>query len=91
MGFDRAGEARAILALPDLLKGVEPFAALGRELAEADGEAPLITDPRVKLEITVQDVQRIAEACARAFPPVSDAPAGARKRGGLKRRFKPKG
>ena len=91
MGFDRAAEARAILALPDLLKGAEPFAALGRELAEGDGDAPLITDPRVKLEIPVGDVQRIAEAWARAFPPAQDMPPGARLRRGLRRKFRPRG
>jgi len=91
MGFDRAAEARAILALGDLLKGAEPFAALGRELAEGDGDAPLITDPRVKLEITVGDVQRIAEAWARAFPSAQDMPPGARLRHGLRRKFRPKG
>jgi hypothetical protein len=91
MGFDRASEARAILALPDLLKSVEPFAALGRALAEGDSDAPLITDPGVKLEITVGDLQRIAEAWARAFPPAQDMPPGARLRRGLRRKFRPKG
>jgi hypothetical protein len=30
-------EARVIVAIPDILKGLEPFAALGRHLAAADG------------------------------------------------------
>ena len=91
LAVGRVAEARAIVALPDLLKGVEPFAALGRELAQEDGEAPLITDPAVKLEITVGDLQRIAEAWARAFPPAQDMPPGARLRRGLSKKFRPKG
>ena len=84
MGFDRAAEARAILALPHLLKDAEPFAALGRELENADGDAPLITHTAVELEM-VGDVHRIAQAHARAFPPMQDVPA----RRGPKRRHRP--
>src|SRR4051794_16017674 len=83
-------DARAITALPELLESVEPFAALGRELAEADGDAPLITDLSVKLEITVGDLQRVAAACARVFPPISGAPEATKMRS-LRKRFRPKG
>jgi len=68
-----------------LLKDAEPFAALGRELENADGDAPSITHTAVELEITVGDVHRIAQAHARAFPPMQDVPA----RRGPKRRHRP--
>jgi hypothetical protein len=58
--LDCVKEARVIVAIPDLLKGLEPFAALGRRLAEADGDAPLITDTCAKLDITVGDLQRVS-------------------------------
>jgi hypothetical protein len=83
-------DARMIKALPALLKDAEPFAALGKELAQGDPDAPLITDTAVKLEITVGDVQRIAEACAKAFPPAQTIPPGARIRRGSGRKFRPK-
>ena len=38
-------------------------------LAEADGDAPLITDTCAKLDITVGDLQRVAAVCAKVFPP----------------------
>jgi hypothetical protein len=82
-------EARVIVAIPDILRGLEPFAALGRRLAEADGDAPLITDACAKLDITVGDLQRIAAACARVFPPAEPAQARAPRRRGPKRRYKP--
>jgi hypothetical protein len=82
-------EARVIVAIPDILRGMEPFAALGRRLAEADGEAPLITDACAKLDITVGDLQRVAAACARVFPPAEPAQARAPRRRGPKRKFKP--
>jgi hypothetical protein len=84
-------DARMIKALPDLLKDAEPFAALGRELAQEDGDAPLIMAPTVKLEITVGDLQRIAAACAKAFPPKMDIPPGVRVKRGSRKAFKPKG
>jgi hypothetical protein len=84
------GEARVIVAIPDILKGLEPFAALGRLLAEADGDAPLIMDKGAKLDITVGDLQRVAAVCARVFPPEEKRAARARMRG-PKRRFRPKG
>jgi len=87
--FGRAGEARAILALGDLLNTAEPFAKLGRELADADPDAPLITHPALKLEITVGDMQRMAAACARAFPPPDAVPSRARVKRGPKRKFRP--
>lgn len=82
-------EARVIVAIPDILRGMEPFAALGRRLAEADGDAPLITDVCAKLDITVGDLQRVATACARVFPPAEPAHARAPRRRGPKRKFKP--
>ena len=51
---------------------------LGKKLEEADPDDPLITDTEIKLEITVGDVQRIAGACVKAFPPVVEIPPGAR-------------
>ena len=83
------GEARVIVAIPDLLRGLAPFAALGRRLAEADGDAPLITDACAKLDITVGDLQRVAAACARAFPPEEKAGARPKMRRGPKRRYRP--
>jgi hypothetical protein len=82
-------EARVIVAIPDILKGLEPFAALGRRLAEADGDAPLITDACAKLDITVGDLQRVAAAYARVFPPVEQGAATPKMRRGPKRRYKP--
>jgi hypothetical protein len=84
------GEARVIVAIPDILRGLEPFAALGRRLAEADGDVPLITDACAKLDITVGDLQRVAAACARVFPPVEPGQARPKLRG-PKRRYRPKG
>jgi hypothetical protein len=84
------GEARVIVAIPEILRGLEPFAALGRRLAEADGEAPLITDACAKLDITVGDLQRVAAACAKVFPPEEKRAAAPRVRG-PKRRIRPKG
>ena len=83
------GEARVIVAIPDILSGLEPFAALGRRLAEADGDAPLITDACAKLDITVGDLQRVAAACAKVFPPEGERAATPKMRRGPKRRFKP--
>jgi hypothetical protein len=82
-------DARMIKALPDLIKDAEPFAALGRELAEGDSDAPLIIAPTVKLEITVGDLQRIAVACAKAFPPKVDKPPGVRVKRRSGRKHKP--
>jgi hypothetical protein len=88
--LDCVREARVIVAIPDLLRGLEPFAALGRRLAEADGDAPLITDTGVKLEITVGDMQRIAAACAKVFPPEEKAAGGRGMRRSPAKRFRPK-
>jgi hypothetical protein len=82
-------EARVIVAIPEILKGLEPFAALGRRLAEADGEAPLITDACAKLDITVGDLQRIAAVCAKVFPPAEQAGARPKMQRGPKRRYRP--
>jgi hypothetical protein len=84
-----AAEARVIVAIPDILKGLAPFAALGRRLAEADGEAPLITDACAKLDITVGDLQRVAAACAKVFPPEQAMQPRGRTRRGPRRRYKP--
>jgi hypothetical protein len=82
-------EARVIVAIPEILRGLEPFAALGRRLAEADGDAPLISDACAKLDITVGDLQRIATACAKVFPPAEHAAARPKMRRGPKRRYRP--
>jgi hypothetical protein len=82
------GDARMITALPELLRNAVPFAALGRELAEDDAESPLISDPAAQLEIMVGDVQRIAAAVAKAFPPVDEAGAAQMQRG-PRRRYRP--
>ena len=82
-------DARMIKALPALLKEAEPFAALGRELAQGDADAPLIMAPTVQLEITVGDLQRIAEACAKAFPPKVEIPPGVRVKRRSGRKHKP--
>jgi hypothetical protein len=83
------GEARVIVAIPEILRGLEPIAALGRRLAEADGDAPLITDACAKLDITVGDLQRVEAACAKVFPPAEQAGARPKMRRGPKRRYKP--
>jgi hypothetical protein len=89
LGMD--AEAKMIAALPLLLRDVEVIAASDRELAGEDGEAPLFTDTAVKLEVSVGDVQRIAEDYARALPPAEVIPPGARVRRGSRRGYKPKG
>ena len=83
-------EARVIVAIPEILKGLEPFAALGRHLAAADGEAPLISDTGAKLDITVGDLQRVAAAVARVFPPAREERARPKMRRAPKRRYRPK-
>jgi hypothetical protein len=83
------GETRVIVAIPDILRSLTPVAALGRRLAEADGEALLITDACARLEITVGDLQRVAAACAKVFPPEGQAQPGPKMRRGMKRRYKP--
>jgi hypothetical protein len=84
-----SGEARVIVAIPEILKGLEPFAALGRRLAEADGDAPLISDTCAKLDITVGDLQRVAAVCAKVFPPARQTQARPKMRRGPKRRYRP--
>jgi hypothetical protein len=83
-----SAEARVIVAIPEILGRLEPFAALGRRLAEADGDAPLITDTGAKLDITVGDLQRVAAVCAKVFPPAGQAQARPMRRG-PKRRYRP--
>ena len=78
-----------IVAIPDILRGLEPFAALGRRLAEADGDAPLIMDTGAKLDITVGELQRVAAACAKVFPPEGERAARPKIRQGPKRRHRP--
>ena len=68
LDFSRVDDARAIVALPYLLREAGPFAALGDQVA-GEGDEPLIMAPVARLEITVGDIQAIAEARARAFPP----------------------
>jgi hypothetical protein len=91
MEFGRAAEARAILALADLIKAAEPFAALGRklDLGSADGEAPLLSNVALQMEITVGDVQRIMAACEKVFPPQMEIPPGARLKRGKRQKPKP--
>ncbi len=89
LGMD--AEARMIAVLPLLLRDVEKLAALGRELVGEDGEAPLFTDTAVKLEVSVGDVQRIAEDYARALPAEPVIPPGARVKRGSRRGYKPRG
>jgi len=88
--FGQVNDARAIVALPGLLKGALPFAALG-ELVDGEGDDPLIMAPAARMEITVGDIQGIAEARARAFPPVEDARPRPKVRHKSGRRYKPKG
>ncbi|MGC2080577.1 MAG: hypothetical protein WA728_32105 [Xanthobacteraceae bacterium] len=91
--FGRAGDARAMLALADLLKAAEPFTSLGKvlDLEKANAEAPLFSNEVLGIEITVGDVQRIMAACAKARPPEIEIPPGARlKRVGPGKRQKPK-
>jgi hypothetical protein len=92
MEFGRAAEARAILALADLLEAAEPFATLGKrmELDKADAEAPLLTNAALQMVITVGDVQRIMAACEKVYPPQMEIPPGARLRRGAGKRQKPK-
>lgn len=82
-------EAQVIIVIPEILRALIPFAALGRRLAEADGEAPLITDACARLDITVGDLQRIADVCARAYPEPRQEQARPKMRQGPKRRYKP--
>ncbi len=89
VGFDRVDEARAIVALPYLLRDAQPFAALG-DLVDGEGEEPIIVAPAARLEITVGDIQRIAQARARAFPPVEAAQAKPKVRHSSGRKHRPK-
>ncbi|HEY1265546.1 MAG TPA: hypothetical protein VGF06_18600 [Terriglobales bacterium] len=89
LDFDRVDEARAIVAIPELLRGALPFADLG-ELVDGEWDDPLIIAPQVRLEITVGDIQRIAEARARAFPPVEVVQPRPRVRRGSGRTYRPK-
>jgi hypothetical protein len=85
----RVNDARAIVALPYLLSGALPFAALGN-LVDGEGGDPLIMAPVAQLEITVGDIQRIAEARARAYPPVGPAQSKPKVRRSSGRKLRPK-
>lgn len=63
----RMADARAIVALSDLIRAARPFAALGRSIASHDPDAPLLT--AAELEITAGDAQAIAAALERALGP----------------------
>jgi hypothetical protein len=91
--FGRSADARVLLAFGDLLKAAEPFAELGHrlDLANADSEAPLLTNAALNMVVTVGDVQRIMAACAKVYPPVVEIPPGARLKRGSGRSLKPKG
>jgi hypothetical protein len=89
LDLHNVAEARVIVTIPEVCRGLEPFAALGRRLAEADGDAPLITDACAKLDITVGDLQRIAAVYAKMFPPEAKAAHGRRRAPGWK--LRPKG
>ena len=82
-------DARAIVALPYLLRDAGPFAALG-DLVAGEGDEPLIMAPVARLEITVGDIHAIAEARARAYPPVESAEPKAKVRRPSGRKFRPK-
>jgi hypothetical protein len=89
LGSDRVNDARAIVALPYLLRETLPFAALGN-LVDGEGDDPLIMAPVAELEITVGDIQRIAEARARAYPPVEPAQSKPKVRRSSGRKFRPR-
>lgn len=63
----RMADARAIVALSELIRAARPFAALGRQTASHDPDAPLLT--AAELEITAGDAQAIAAALERALGP----------------------
>jgi hypothetical protein len=54
-------------------------------------EIKFVDDTAVKLEVSVGDVQRIAEDYARALPAEPVIPPGARVKRGSRRGYKPKG
>ena len=66
---DCMAEARAIVALHDLLKSVPPFIALGRTLAEEDPAYQLFAGAAVELDIKAGDAQALAAAYDRALGP----------------------
>lgn len=63
-------EARAIVALSDLLRAAKPFAALGRSLEGHDPADTLFVNASVELAITAGDAQAIRAAHERAISPV---------------------
>ena len=77
----RMAEARAIVALPDLLKAAPGFAAYGRMLEAQDPATPLFT--AAGLEIAAGDMQAMAAAYDRALGPAgtfrSAAPASSKE------------
>jgi hypothetical protein len=62
----RVAEARAIACLTDLLRSQGVFAALGCKLVGADPDAPLISNPKAELAISVGDMHFAASIHARA-------------------------
>jgi hypothetical protein len=65
----RMAEARAIVALYDLLKSAPPFAALGRCLATEDPAYELFAGAAVEPGISAGDAQALAAAYDRALGP----------------------
>lgn len=63
-------EARAIVALSDLLRAAKPFAALGRSLDGHNPADPLFTNANADLAILAGDAQAIRAAHERAISPV---------------------
>lgn len=65
----RMAEARAIVALPDLLQAAPPFAAFGRVMEGQEPDHPLFA--AAKLEIVTGDMQVMAAAYDRALGPAA--------------------
>ncbi len=87
--LSRVDDARAIVAVPYLLRDTKQFAALG-DFVDGEGEEPLIMAPAAQLEITVGDIQLVAEARAKAFPPVETMEPKTKVRRKTGRKFRPK-
>lgn len=71
-------EARAIVALSDLIAAARPFTALGRALAEHDPQDPIISNAAAELDITAGDVHALAAALDRALGPADSFRAAGR-------------
>lgn len=67
----RMAEARAIVALYDLLKSAPPFAALGRSLATEDPAYELFAGAAIEPGIRAGDAQALAAAYDRALGPAA--------------------